>query len=93
MKEVPTGHVHMMIAIPPKYAAPQVIGFIKGRSVIHFALVYFERKRNFVAQHLVAQRVLCVDSRSRYGGGAVRAGLHQEVGARGRAIEPTRPTK
>ncbi len=23
-------HVHMMIAIPPKYAVSQVIGFIKG---------------------------------------------------------------
>ena len=25
-------HVHMMIAIPPKYAVSQVIGFIKGRA-------------------------------------------------------------
>jgi len=25
-------HVHMMIAIPPKYAVSQVIGFIKGKS-------------------------------------------------------------
>src|SRR5579862_8080519 len=24
-------HVHMMIAIPPKYAVSQVIGFIKGK--------------------------------------------------------------
>jgi putative transposase len=24
-------HVHMMISIPPKYAVPQVIGFIKGK--------------------------------------------------------------
>ena len=28
-------HVHMMIAIPPKYAVSQVIGFIKGKSAIH----------------------------------------------------------
>ena len=27
-------HVHMMIAIPPKYAVSQVIGFIKGKSAI-----------------------------------------------------------
>jgi putative transposase len=27
-------HVHMMIAIPPKYSVSQVIGFIKGKSAI-----------------------------------------------------------
>jgi len=40
-------HVHMMIAIPPKYAVSQVIGYIKGKSAIHVARVYGERKRNF----------------------------------------------
>ena len=29
-------HVHMMIAIPPKYAVSQVVGFIKGKSAILF---------------------------------------------------------
>ena len=28
-------HVHMMIAIPPKYAVSQAVGFIKGKSAIH----------------------------------------------------------
>ena len=32
-------HVHMMIAIPPKYAVSQVIGDIKGKSAIHLARV------------------------------------------------------
>jgi len=41
-------HVHMMIAIPPKYAVSQVVGFIKDKSAIHMARVYGERKRNFV---------------------------------------------
>ena len=41
-------HVHMMIAIPPKYAVSQVVGFIKGKSAIHLARVYGEHKRNFV---------------------------------------------
>ena len=27
--------VHMMIAIPPKHAVSQVIGYIKGKSAIH----------------------------------------------------------
>ncbi len=48
-------HVHMMIAIPPKYAVPQVIGYIKGKSAIHLARVYGERKRNFVGQHFWAR--------------------------------------
>ena len=48
-------HVHMMIAISPKYAVSQVIGFIKGKSAIHLARVYGERKRNFVGQHFWAR--------------------------------------
>ena len=48
-------HVHMMIAIPPKHAVSQVIGFIKGKSAIHLARVYAERKRNFVGQHFWAR--------------------------------------
>ena len=46
--------VHMMIAIPPKYAVAQVIRYIKGKSAIHLARVYGERKRNFVGQHFWA---------------------------------------
>ena len=46
--------VHMMIAIPPKYGVSQVIGFIKGKSAIHLARVYGEKKRNFVGQHFWA---------------------------------------
>ena len=44
-------HVHMLLSIPPKYAVSQVVGFIKGKSAIHLARVYGERKRNFVGQH------------------------------------------
>ena len=43
-------HVHMMIAIPPKYAVSQVIGYIKGKSAIHLARVYGERKQNYAGQ-------------------------------------------
>ncbi len=50
-----TDHVHMLIAIPPKYAVSNVIGFIKGKSAIHLARVYGERKRNFVGQHFWAR--------------------------------------
>ena len=48
-------HVHMLISIPPKYAVSQVIGFIKGKSAIHLARVYGERKRNFTGQHFWAR--------------------------------------
>ncbi len=48
-------HVHMMISIPPKYAVSQVIGYIKGKSAIHIARHYMERKRNFVGQHFWAR--------------------------------------
>ncbi len=48
-------HVHMMIAIPPEYAVSQVVGDIKGKSAIHLARVYGERKRNFVGQHFWAR--------------------------------------
>ena len=48
-------HVHMMISIRPKYAVSQVIGFIRGKSAIHIARVYSERKRDFVGQHFWAR--------------------------------------
>jgi len=48
-------HVHMMISIPPKYAVSEVIGFIKGKSAIHLARGYGERKQNFVGQHFWAR--------------------------------------
>ena len=48
-------HVHMMIVIPPKYAVSQVIGYIKGKSAIHLARVYGEKKRNFVGQSFWAR--------------------------------------
>jgi putative transposase len=48
-------HVHMMIAIPPKYAVSQVIGYIKGKSAIHLARVYGENRCNFVGQRFWAR--------------------------------------
>jgi putative transposase len=48
-------HVHMLISIPPKHAVSQVVGYIKGKSAIHLARVYAERKRNFTGQHFWAR--------------------------------------
>ena len=48
-------HVHMMISIPPKYSAAQVMGYIKGKTVIHIARVYAGRRRSFVGQQFWAR--------------------------------------
>jgi putative transposase len=44
-------HVNMMLSIPPKYSVSYVVGYIKGKSAIHIARTYGERRRNFVGQH------------------------------------------
>lgn len=70
-------HVHMLLSIPPKYAVSQVVGYIKGKSAIHLARVYGERKRNFVGQHFWA-RGLFVSTVGR-DEGVIRAYIrHQE---------------
>lgn len=48
-------HVHVLISIPPKYSAAQVIGFIKGKSAIHIARVYLGQKKNFSGMHFWAR--------------------------------------
>ena len=40
-------HVHMLIAIPPKYAVSQVVGYMKGKSAIHIARTYLGQRRNY----------------------------------------------
>ncbi len=45
----------MMISIPPKYSVAQVVGYIKGKSAIHIARHFGERRRNFVGQHFWAR--------------------------------------
>ncbi len=45
----------MLLSIPPKYGVSQVVGYIKGKSAIHLARTYAERKRNFVGQHFWAR--------------------------------------
>ena len=40
-------HVHMLLAIPPKYSVAQVIGYMKGKSAIHIARTYLGQKKNY----------------------------------------------
>ena len=48
-------HLHMLISIPPKYAVSQVVGYIKGKSVIHIARQYMGRRKNFTGQNFWAR--------------------------------------
>lgn len=48
-------HVHVYIAIPPKYAVAQVIGYIKGKSAIHIARTFGGRVRNYTGENFWAR--------------------------------------
>ena len=48
-------HVHMCIAIPPKYSVSEVVGFIKGKSAIAIARDMQGRARNFTGQSFWAR--------------------------------------
>jgi putative transposase len=74
------GHVHMLIAIPPKYSEAQVIGYIKGKSTIHVARTYFDRKRNFVGAAFLGPGLLRLDRGSRRTG---HSRVHPEPGGGG----------
>ena len=44
-------HVHMWIALPPKYALAQVVGYLKGKRALHIARTYGGKLRNVVGEH------------------------------------------
>ena len=48
-------HVHMLIQIPPKYAASEIVGYIKGKSAIAVARQFSGRKRNFNGERFWAR--------------------------------------
>ena len=48
-------HVHIMIAIPPKYSVASVVGFLKGKSAIWIAREFSEVTRGFVGKHFWAR--------------------------------------
>ena len=51
----PRIHVHTLIPVPPKYAVPQVVGYIKGKSAIHIARNFLGRRSDFTGQHFWAR--------------------------------------
>ena len=71
-------HVHMCIAIPPKYAVASVIGFLKGKSAIAIARQFRGRERNFTGEHFWA-RGYCVSTVG-YEEEKVRAYIREQEG-------------
>jgi len=45
----------MLIAIPPKYAVSEVVGYIKGKSAIAIARTYLGKRQNFTGQNFWAR--------------------------------------
>ena len=48
-------HVHMMIAIPPKYSVAEIVGYIKGKSAIAVARQFGGKQRNFNGERFWAR--------------------------------------
>src|SRR4029434_7945476 len=48
-------HVHVLIAIPPKYAVAQVVGFLKCQSAIHIARTFMGLRQNYTGHHFWAR--------------------------------------
>ena len=45
-------HMH---SIPPKYAVPNVVGYLKGKSAIQIARKFGVRQKNFTGEHFWAR--------------------------------------
>jgi putative transposase len=45
----------MLIEIPPKYSVAQVVGYIKGKSVIAIARRFVGKQKNFTGQNFWAR--------------------------------------
>ena len=54
-------HVHVLLAIPPKYSVANTVGFIKGKSAIRIHREHLGRRRNFTGFHFWA-RGYCVST-------------------------------
>jgi putative transposase len=54
-------HVHMCLAIPPKFSVANTVGFLKGKSAIQIHWRYLGKERNFTGFHFWA-RGYCVST-------------------------------
>jgi putative transposase len=48
-------HMHVVVAIPPKYSVSQVVGFIKDKSAIHIARNHLGRRKNYIGINFYAR--------------------------------------
>ena len=48
-------HVHMLLSVPPKYAASEIIGFLKGKTAIAVARRFGGKTRNFSGERFWAR--------------------------------------
>ncbi len=48
-------HVHMLLAIPPKYAVSDIVGYLKGKIAICVARNFLRRSRNYKGYHVWAR--------------------------------------
>jgi putative transposase len=48
-------HIHMLISIPPKYAASEIVGYIKGKSAIAVARKFGGKTKNFNGERFWAR--------------------------------------
>jgi putative transposase len=54
-------HVHLCLAIPPKFSVANTVGFLKGKSAIQIHRRYLGKERNFTGFHFWA-RGYCVST-------------------------------
>ena len=54
-------HVHLLLAIPPKFSVSNTVGFLKGKSAIRIHREYLGRQRNFTGYPFWA-RGYCVST-------------------------------
>ena len=48
---VQADHVHLLLAIPPKYSISEVVGFLKGKSAIKIFDMHLELKKRYWGRH------------------------------------------
>ena len=48
-------HMHILLAIPPKYSVANTVGFLKGKSAIRIHREFLGRRRNFTGFHFWAK--------------------------------------
>jgi len=48
-------HIHLVLAIPPKYSVSEAIGFLKGKSAIKIFDAHHELKKRYWGRHFWAK--------------------------------------